>query len=74
MTIEITNGKSSVMFRINPYAPTEIDRRSTRKNGRWKFYSRHATPEKARAVLLELEEAVRGNDADEALRVIGASE
>lgn len=59
MSIEITRRKATVMFRINPWSPTEIDRRSTRKNARWRFYSRFATPEKARAALLELEKAVK---------------
>lgn len=62
MTIEITRRKSTVMFRINPWSPTEIDRRSTRKNARWQFYSRHATPEAARAVLMKLERSITRED------------
>lgn len=55
MTIEITRGKSETVYRINPYAPTEIDYRRNQHRARWFFYERYATPEAAAAAILELE-------------------
>lgn len=55
MTIEIARGKSVNVYRINPYAPTEIDWRKNRHNARWNFFARYATPQEAQAAILELE-------------------
>lgn len=63
MTIEMTRAKSTHTFRINPYAPTEIDYKENKHRSRWLFHSRHATPEEATAKLLELE---RNESKDEA--------
>jgi len=57
MTIEITRGKSAHQFRINAYAPTEIDYRKNQHNARWLFHSRYPTPQEALAALWEIERA-----------------
>lgn len=58
MTIEINRRNSLTIYRINPYAPTEIDYRKNRHNARWYFHSRYATSQEATAKLFDLEKDV----------------
>lgn len=53
--IEINREKSLYTFRINPYAPTEIDCRENKHRARWFFHSRYRTPEEATAAILQIE-------------------
>lgn len=55
MSIEVNRKKSGWIYRQNPYAPTEIDRRANRSAARWYFYARRETPEETVRYLLELE-------------------
>lgn len=54
MSIEATNAKATYSFRINPYAPTEIDRRRNQHRAFWQFYERCETAEQARLEVIRL--------------------
>lgn len=55
MTIEINRRKSVTVYRINPYAATEIDYKRNQHKARWLRYASYATPQEATTELLKLE-------------------
>lgn len=55
MTLEITRGKSNLVYRINPYAPSEIDVKENKPRARWKFFKRCSDANQASAELMRLE-------------------
>lgn len=62
MTIQITVGKSRVMYKINEINDREIDWRSTKKNSRWMWLKVCDTPEQARQELLQLQRQGDGTE------------
>lgn len=63
--IEINRAGSIYIYKINEYAPTEIDYRKNRHYARWYFHSRYHSAQEAVAALMMLEkptDAPRGTD------------
>lgn len=61
MTIESTNATATTSYRVNPYAPTEIDKRSNRRGSRWLFYKRCASEDEARQEVIRLSQETEGD-------------
>jgi hypothetical protein len=55
VTIQMTVGKSQVMYKVNEWNSREIDWRYNRKNARWYRFKLCETPEQARLELLALQ-------------------
>lgn len=55
MTITITRGTNSFEYRQREQEPNVLEWRSTYRGARWQFIGRFATPEQARAALLDIE-------------------
>lgn len=55
MSLEITRTKGEYTYRVNPYAPTELDRKHNRHRARWQRFSVHDSAEEAMTALLGME-------------------